>query len=178
MGIIIKAPAPNMCGDHKLLNPFAYADGAYMNKQLCRSTMAFCVFSKLGLYMAKSMKTDITCTSSTEVEIFAIVHAMKFLTWLTSFYAEFNITWDNMPQIIYEDNEACIYIMDDVGINDKTKHLKVRVWYIRERFHDSPMEIHPCNTTKMWADALTKALDSHTFPAFMTLITGQPMKSS
>ena len=175
IGMVLTAPPPKLAGDHKWLNPFAYADGAYMNKQLGRSTLAWAIKTRIGLLASKSAKTDVVCTSSTEVEVIAFALAVKFMVWLLSFYAEVGVTFDDATrQILYGDNTACEFIMDDVAINDRTKHIDVRVWYLRKRFHDSNMDIVHLSDASglLLADVLTKAKSYEDFSNMMQELTG------
>ena len=174
IGIVLTAPPPKLVGDHKYLNPFCFADGAYMNKQLGRSTLAFAVKCNIGLLMSKSAKTDVVCTSSTEVEVIAFAQAVKFMVWLLAFYAEIGVTFGDEPQIMYGDNTACEFIFDDVAINDRTKHIGVRVWYLRQRFHDSNLTtVHLSDASKqLLADVLTKAKCYDDFAKMMQDLTG------
>ena len=39
--------------------------------------------------------------------------------------------------------------------SDKSRHMKVRYFYVKEKVDDKIVEIEYCNTEVMWADLLT-----------------------
>ena len=42
--------------------------------------------------------------------------------------------------------------------SDKSKHMKVRYFYVKKKVDDKIVEIKYCNTDVMWADLLTKPI--------------------
>jgi hypothetical protein len=168
VGIVIKKSPVKQSG-YEALNPFCWVDGAFNNLQLCRSTLAYTIHTALGLLMPLCKKTDVVCTSSTEVEIIAMALAVKMMMFYHTFFGELGITF-SAPSQIKEDNHACIYVMNDVGISDKTKHIQNKIWFIRSHITKDSFLITYCPTGEMLADALTKALAHDEFAKFFKAI--------
>jgi hypothetical protein len=59
---------------------------------------------------------------------------------------------------MYEDNESCIDLADHPSASDRTKHIDIRVFYLRQAKADGHVRLVPCHTGMMTADMLTKSL--------------------
>ena len=59
---------------------------------------------------------------------------------------------------MYEDNESCIDLADHPSASDRTKHIDIRVYYLRQAKADGHVRLLPCHTGTMTADMLTKSL--------------------
>ena len=174
IGIIIHKPNSKKAA-YEALNPFCWVDGAYMNMQLCRSTLAYTIHTDCGLLVPMCKRTDVVCTSSTEVEIIAMALAIKIMMWYQVFFGELHITFEG-PSRILEDNHACIYVMSDIGISDKTKHIQNKIWFIRSHITKDSFLMCYEPSGDMLADALTKALIYDDFARFFKLILNYKSK--
>ena len=145
-----------------------------MNLQLGRSTLGFAVLTAMGLLIPKSGKTDVVASSSTEVELIAMIFGMKMATWFRNFFAEIGVKFD-LPSVVKEDNRAAQFIMDDVSISDKTKHIAMKIWFARQKLNKGQFDIEHCPGIIMWADCLTKALNEAAFKEGFFQLTGQKL---
>ena len=80
------------------------------------------------------------------------------------------------PSRIREDNHACIFVMNDIGISYKTKHIQNKIWLIRSHITKDSFVIVYEPTGDMLADALTKALCYDDFARFFKLILNYKSK--
>ena len=86
-----------------------------------------------------------------------------------------HITFEG-PSRILEDNHACIYVMSDIGISDKTKHIQNKIWFIRSHITKDSFLMCYEPSGDMLADALTKALIYDDFARFFKLILNYKSK--
>jgi len=170
-GMYLKCPRAK---DLQKLNPLMYVDGAYMNLQLGRSTLAYSLHTVVGLLFAKCGKTDVVASSSTEVELIALVFGMKAAMWYRNWFAELGVVFD-VPSTVKEDNQASIFIWEDVSISDRTKHIQMKIWFAREKLNKGIFQLEHCPTELMWADVMTKAHHEREFKNLFHLLTGQAL---
>jgi hypothetical protein len=77
------------------------------------------------------------------------------------------------PTIIYQDNQAAIQIANNRGaLAKKTRAMEMRTLTVRNKVED--MKVIPvyCDTSKMFADIGTKALDPTRFEVLRDAMTG------
>ena len=101
--------------------------------------------------------------------------SIKCMLWFLTFFGELGITF-NEPCRVNEDNKACISVMSDVAISDKTKHIQNKIWLIRSHMTTDSFCLVYTPTGEMLADALTKSLFYDEFAKFFKLILGYKSK--
>ena len=62
------------------------------------------------------------------------------------------------PVPVYEDNQTCIAIANNRMSQKRTRYLDVRYHFIRDYVEDRTIALYYCETSKMLADILTKAI--------------------
>ena len=62
------------------------------------------------------------------------------------------------PMVIEQDNQAVIEIMGSAKVNEITKHIIMKVHFIRETVNSGEVKLQYVETGKMNSDGLTKAL--------------------
>ena len=60
------------------------------------------------------------------------------------------------PTIMYEDNKGCISLANNSMTTGKTKHIDIRLHFLRDLVQNGSIEVVWCPTDDMLADALTK----------------------
>jgi hypothetical protein len=67
--------------------------------------------------------------------------------------------------IVYQDNQSTIRlaINGNLSSSSRTKHIKARYYFVKEKIDDKEIEIRYCPTEAMWADILTKPLQGAGF---------------
>ena len=78
----------------------------------------------------KSNRQKTVSLSSTEAEYYALTEAAKEQQFLQMLMEELGLL--EGPGIIYEDNEAAIYLSKNWHVSGRTKHIDVKAHYIRE----------------------------------------------
>ena len=64
---------------------------------------------------------------------------------------------------LYEDNQACIAMSENTVHQERSRHIDVRKYFVRELVEEKVLKLIPCGTKDMTADALTKSL---AYPSF------------
>eukprot|EP00961_Rhodomonas_salina_P209577 2829422-Rhodomonas_salina.1 len=60
--------------------------------------------------------------------------------------------------VLHEDNEGCIDLGDHPSVSDRTKHIDIQVFFLRQAMADGHVLLVSCRTNEMTADMMTKAL--------------------
>ena len=104
-------------------------------------------------------KQSIIALSSTEAEFIALTHTMKEAIWLRNLITEVFQPL-NLPIKLYSDNQSAITITYGNQQHTRTKHFKIRLYFIRDTIQDNKVELKYKSTNEMLADILTKGLSS------------------
>ncbi|KAL6324301.1 hypothetical protein AAG906_007424 [Vitis piasezkii] len=84
--------------------------------------------------------------------------------WLRRILADINQEHEE-PTVIYCDNKAAIAMTKNPTYHGRTKHVDIRVHFIRDLVVEGKVVLQDCNTNEQVADVLTKALsrDKHVY---------------
>jgi hypothetical protein len=138
---------------------FGYCDAAYVTDGNCKSRLGGCLFLGLNAGAVYSFsKNDTTVShSSTEAEIKAIdelsrqiVHVREILEFM-GYILQGACT-------IYVDNKSAIELCKTLRTTHKTKHINMRIHYIRELINHRIIQLVFIPTEFNVADVLTKPL--------------------
>jgi hypothetical protein len=135
--------------------------------------------SHSGMYMSfgrgpiwiKSVKQKIVTKSSTEAELVALSDASS----LTQYHINFleSLGYDVGPAKLYQDNMSTMNLaMNGRSNSDRTKHIKLRYFFIKQFIDNGEFELEYCPTDMMIADILTKPLQGATFKRLRDLLLG------
>ena len=101
-----------------------------------------------------SKKQPIFVLSTTEAEYVALSAATQEVVWLnTDIKAA-----PQMPVVIKEDNQGTIALAKNPISHNRTKHIDIKFYYVREALEDGIINLIYCPTEQMTADILTKPL--------------------
>jgi hypothetical protein len=84
-----------------------------------------------------------------------------------------NLEVVNDVHLVYQDNQLTITIVTKGGGQARTKYMKVREEYVRERLETKQLEIEYVKTDTMLADVLTKPLSGEDFHKLVRLLRGR-----
>jgi histone deacetylase 1/2 len=115
-----------------------------------------------GPIFVKSSKQKIIAKSSTEAELIAISDGASQVIWCKDFinYLGYNVK----TATIYQDNTSTISLVKKGSASsDRTRHIDVRYFWIKERVLAKEIEIKHVSTIHMLADILTKPLQGNQF---------------
>jgi len=103
-----------------------------------------------------SQKQPSVAISTTEAEIVAASEAAREIVWLRRLM-EPMMTMHNVP-VLYVDNEAAVKLAHNPEFHRRTKHIRIRHFYIRERVSEGELEVKRVSTELQLADMMTKPL--------------------
>ena len=75
---------------------------------------------------------------------------------------------------VYEDNQSCIHMVNNPRGWKHTKHIDVRLHFVRDLADAGEVQLHHVSTDKQIADALTKPLGVDKLCKFRDLMLGHP----
>ena len=115
-----------------------------------------------GSILCKSCKQQIVSKSSTETELIGTSDFLSLVIQVRDFLLEqgYNI----QPAIIQQDNKSTITMIEHGRpTSDRTRHIHVRFFFIKDRADSKEVRIVYCPTGDMVADILTKPLQGYLF---------------
>jgi hypothetical protein len=136
----------------------AYADSDWAGDTAdWKSTGGYLIMIGNSLVNWSSRKMKGIMTSTAAAEAAAATAATMDIVWCRLVMAELG-----SPQldatIIHEDNEACIAMVRNPIISERSKHIALKIAYIREQHQEKTIVMTRCPTSEQGADILTKAL--------------------
>jgi hypothetical protein len=134
----------------------AYVDASYGVHEDGKSHTGAVITLGGGAIFAKSTKQHIVTKSSTEAELVAITDSLGEIVWIRRFLIEQGYV---VPAVIlYQDNMSTIALCNRGGAGHRTKHIKIRNFFVKERIDDGEVILEHKPTEEMLADVLTKPL--------------------
>jgi hypothetical protein len=118
-----------------------------------------------GIVSFRSKKQPTTALSSCEAELIALTMAMKEALWLRGLLVELGIHQSDQPMLIHEDNQGAMALANDAKFSDRTKHVDIKFFRVREEVSKNRIKVKYCHTSKMLADIFTKPLGKGVFRA-------------
>lgn len=142
------------------------------DKSTGRSTSGY-VFMLNGAAISwRSQRQPVVATSTAEAELISASLATQEAIHLRMLLGEMGLRQG--PIKIYEDNQPCIKIAENPINSDRTKHIHVRYFFVRERVQRNEITLEYMPTDRMLADCLTKSLEAPKVVAFRKVIMGTP----
>ena len=103
-----------------------------------------------------SQKQSSVAISTTEAEVFAASEAARETVWLRRLMKTM-IPMNSVPEL-YVDNEAAVKLAQNPEFHRRTKHIRIRHFYVRECVSDGELEVKRVPTEFQLADIMTKPL--------------------
>ena len=98
----------------------------------------------------------VVALSTTEFEYMAMVDTTKGALWLKGLIGEFGVK-QNLVQID-GDSQNAIHFIKNHMYHEKTKHIDVRMHFIRDVISSGTVKVSKIHTKKNLADFITKAV--------------------
>jgi hypothetical protein len=130
-----------------------------------KSTTGYCTMMNGNLVSWQSKKQPTVALSSTEAEYMAINDVAKEIMWMRMILGELGLKVVT-PTIIYVDNQPAIRISENDSEHDRTKHIDIRHYFIRDLIKNGDIKLQWISTNDQLADIFTKSLAT---PTFVTL---------
>lgn len=109
-----------------------------------------------------SKKQKSVTISSAEAEFVALSMAASEVIWMRHLLAELGFP-QRQATILHCDNQAAISLAKNPEHREKTKHVDVRLMFVREHIKHKEIQLEYCGTENMLADILTKGVPNHQF---------------
>ena len=154
----------------KELRNYSYVDASFADcKDTRRSTggdihtLGGCITS----WSSKRMKA--VTLSSAEAEYVSLTDACKEVKFEQMLIDELTGEY-KYPAIIYEDNQAAIFLTKNKQVSARTKHIDTREHYVRELVNENRIDVEYVKTSENLADIMTKNTPNQIFKPFSTEI--------
>ena len=122
--------------------------------------------------MSYSWKQKINTKSSTEAEIVGVDDSLAYILWARYFLQEQG--YDMEPSLLYQDNMSAILLETNgkASSSKRTKHIKVKYFYIKDKIDQGEITVQHCPTEQMWTDINTKPKQGAVFREFRGQVMG------
>ena len=146
------------------MNLFGFCDASFISVGNAKSRLGGCMFlnDSSGAFHSFSKSDNTVSHSSTEAEIKALDEMIRQIQAVRD-TLEFLGYKQEGPTKIYMDNVSAITLCNSLKTIHKTKHINVRINYIREVINSRMVELHFVASEWNVADILTKPLAKQLF---------------
>ena len=135
-----------------------------------RSTAGYVIIVCGGPISWKSQTIKSLAHSSCEAEYNALSTVGKEIVWLCNFFDEVGVEY-HTPQIFCDSSSAIDWAEDPIQ-HQRTKHVEIDFYYIRDIVASQKVELYKIDTTENLADVFTKNVDAATFEFLKPYIMG------
>ena len=128
-----------------------------------KSHSGMCMSLGAGCLLAHSNKQKIVTKASAEAELVctsdkgsSTIHGKEFLR---------HQGYQAGATLVMQDNQSAMRQLKNgvESVGEKSRHIKIRYFWIKDRIANGDLEVMYCNTTEMIADILTKPLQGKLF---------------
>ena len=128
-----------------------------MDADTGRSTGGYVVCIGTGAVDWSSKLQPVVSLSTTEAEYIAAVEAGKEISWMRNLLTELGYSFTT-SSTLHMDNNSAIAVCKNPEHFSRLKHMKLRLYWLRDAVQDGSLQPAFCPTAEMAADLLTKAL--------------------
>ena len=128
------------------------------DKEDRKSTSGYIITYGGGPIAWKSKKQKSVALSTVEAEYYALAQIGKELIWLKRIMGELGMLDPKEPITVHEDNQGCIKLSKNPVMKERTKHIDISYHFVRDLVNEGALKLEYCETSKMRADILTKAV--------------------
>ena len=118
-----------------------------------------------GATSSYSRKLKLNTRSSTETELVTADMFMPEMLWSLHFIQAQGYEVECVG--LYQDNISTQLLIKNgkMSSGKKTKHIKAKFFFVKDRVDDGEIKVIDCPTEEMWADVMTKPLQGSAFRA-------------
>ncbi|KAJ8775065.1 hypothetical protein K2173_020069 [Erythroxylum novogranatense] len=134
---------------------YGYSDSDWAGSvEDMKSTTSYCFAMGSVCFSWCSKKQDIVALSTAEAEFIAATAAANHAIWLRKLLTDLGFTVGETELNV--DNQAALAISQNHVFHGKTKHFKVKFYYLREVQKSGEIKLVYCSTENQYADIFTK----------------------
>jgi preprotein translocase subunit SecB len=122
-----------------------------------RSTSGYYFSFNSGVFSWSSKKQEIVDQSTAEAEYVVVTASANQAVWIRKLLKDLNLKQNESTQL-FVDNQAAISISNNPVFHGRTKHFKIKIFFLREVQQEGELKLLYCKTEEQHADILTKAL--------------------
>ena len=141
-----------------------YIDASYGVHEDLKSHSGMVITLGQGAIVAMSTKQKCVSKSSTEAELIAVTDLLPEAFHLKKVIQA--VTGKDVKIVLYQDNQATISMIKNGAGGGRSKHIKIRFGWLKERLDDGDFEIEYKPTKLMLADGETKPKQGSEFENF------------
>ena len=123
--------------------------------------LGFVIFLGMNAIHFRAKKEPMVTLSTTEAEYIAMSLAVQETEWIRNFLYELGIE-TKVPNV-FCDNMGAVKIAKNLTANGRTKHLDIRMQFIKEKVENGAIIVKHIRSCDNIADIFTKALSRKTF---------------
>jgi hypothetical protein len=140
-----------------------YVDGSHNVHWDCKGHGGAVFKMGKGATTSYSRKVKLNTRSSTETELYTADMFMPEMLWSLHFIQAQGYEAECVG--LYQDNISTQLLMKNgrMSSGKKTKHIKAKFFFIKDRIDDGEIKVIDCPTEQMWADVMTKPLQGMAF---------------
>ena len=128
-----------------------------------------------GAIVSSSTKHKINTKSSTESELVALDDALPMILWCLYFIEAQGYTVEQ--NVVFQDNQSTMRLAVNGSLSStkRTKHIKARYYFIKDKIEEGELDVRYCPTTEMWSDVLNKAKHGTPFKKDRAMLMNVPL---
>jgi hypothetical protein len=127
-----------------------------------------------GMALSYSWKQKINTKSSTKTELVVVDDSLGIVLWARYFTQEQGFDMDAL--LLYQDNMSAMLLKTNsrASSSKRTKHIKVKYFFIKDKVDQGEVTIEHCLTGQMWTYINTKPKQGVVYRIFRGHMMGIP----
>jgi hypothetical protein len=149
----------------------AYVDASYAVHNDMKSQTGMAISLGDGVSLSKSTTQQLNSKSSTEAELIALSDSSGHIIWVRDYLI--GQGYKIGPAVVFQDNMSTMALAKKgYSTSDKTRHINIRYFFIKDRVDAEELEIRYMPTESMIADFFTKPLIGKLFVEMRDKVLG------
>merc|ERR1712167_109690 len=138
------------------LQPVCYVDSDHKKTGDFRSRSGQVIYMCGAPIYWRSQLQKVIATSSTQAEVIACSDVCKRVCWIRNLMDE--LGFPLQPVKVWEDNQACLSLIQGQAVTDRSRHIDIRAWWTRELKGKGIIDFDYIKSAENKADFFTKTL--------------------